>query len=691
MSDGDSTMSDVQQAQQREVTALAAATKTIAKGILIALLGGMLLLALSQGFGYWQLPAFIASGLFIGGLLIGFLFGIPKVASAPSAGNDNTSQPTHPILAVNTNLEQISDWLTKIIVGLGLVELHNIPPQVSKFVAATSSAYRASNDAAALAVAIYFPILGFTSGFIITRLYLSGLFARADIQLGHASDVWQKGIATAQAALASGKPASLPDEQKRAVQALEKALESKPKSTYTAKDWLDRGLAAYASQDLPLAAECFATVVRDPEATQKQVAQGLLNESGVLYQLNKPAEALAASDEMLSRFGSSSDPELLQWVALAVYNKGLALITVGRVDEALDTINDDLIKRLDSDSNPQVREYAPAALYFKGTALLQLGRFDEALAIFDGALISRLESAANPQVRALAPAAIFNKGVTLLNLGRLADALGVFDDDLVKRLEASALPQVRELAVAARYSKGVALLNLGRLDEALAIFDDDLIKRLEAATVPQVRELAAGAEYNRGLTLFNLGRFDAALAIFDDDLIGRLEAATSPQVKEFAPAAILNKGAALLNLGRFDDALAVFNEDLIERLASATLPQVRQLASVVEYDRGVTLINLGRFDDALTVFGNDLIERLESATTPQVSGLAPAAEYYRGLALLNLKRFDDALAIFDDDLIQRLGAAAVPQVRALGPAAAELRRELLADGATPPAPSPPGA
>ncbi len=686
MSDGDSRASDVEQAQQREVAALSGATKTIAKGILIALLAGMLLLALSQGFGYWQLPAFIASGVFIGGLLIGFLFGIPKVASAPTADGGETSRPTHPILAVNTNLEQISDWLTKIIVGLGLVELHNIPQQVSKFVAATSSAYHASSDAAALAVTIYFPVLGFTSGFIITRLYLSGLFARADIQLGHASDVWQKGIATAQAALAKGKPATLSDEQKSAVQALEKALESKPKSTYTAKDWLDRGLAAYASQDLKLAAECFAAVVRDPEATQKQVAQALLNESGVLYQLNEPAAALAASDEMLSRFGSSSDPELLQFVALAVYNKGLALITVGRVDDALNTINDDLIKRLEGDSNPQVREYAPAALYFKGTALLQLGRFDEGLAIFDDALISRLESATNPQVRELAPAAIFNKGVTLLNLGRFADALGVFDDNLTTRLEASGLPQVRELAAAAKYSKGVALLNLGRLDEALAIFDDDLIQRLEAATIPQVRELAAGAKYNRGLTLFNLGRYTEALAIFDDDLIARLDAATSPQVKEFAPAAILNKGAALLNLGRLDDALAVFNQDLIDRLASATLPQVRELASVVAYNRGLVLLNLGRLDEALAVFGDDLIGRLKAATSPQVSGLAPGAEYYRGLALLNLSRFEEALAIINDDLIQRLRASALPQVRALAPAAEQMRHDLLANKATPPAP-----
>ena len=33
----------------------------------------------------------------------------------------------------NTNLEQVSDWLTKIIVGIGLVQIGHIVPALSKF------------------------------------------------------------------------------------------------------------------------------------------------------------------------------------------------------------------------------------------------------------------------------------------------------------------------------------------------------------------------------------------------------------------------------------------------------------------------------------------------------------------------------------------------------------------------------
>src|SRR5215207_3296326 len=60
----------------------------------------------------------IAFGAAFGvGALVGFLFGIPRrfqrEGSDPALGG----------LVVNTNLEQISDWLTKIIVGVGLVEI----------------------------------------------------------------------------------------------------------------------------------------------------------------------------------------------------------------------------------------------------------------------------------------------------------------------------------------------------------------------------------------------------------------------------------------------------------------------------------------------------------------------------------------------------------------------------------------
>ncbi|MEV5720620.1 YrzE family protein [Amycolatopsis mediterranei] len=57
----------------------------------------------------------LASGS-IGGIA-GFIFGLPK-----SARKSKTGQVYEP----NSNLEEVSDWLTKIIVGVGLVEIRKI-------------------------------------------------------------------------------------------------------------------------------------------------------------------------------------------------------------------------------------------------------------------------------------------------------------------------------------------------------------------------------------------------------------------------------------------------------------------------------------------------------------------------------------------------------------------------------------
>jgi hypothetical protein len=64
-----------------------------------------------------------AAGL-IGGMA-GFLFGIPHTVQGTAASAGTQYQG-------NTNLEQVSDWLTKIIVGVGLVQIGRLLPALAK-------------------------------------------------------------------------------------------------------------------------------------------------------------------------------------------------------------------------------------------------------------------------------------------------------------------------------------------------------------------------------------------------------------------------------------------------------------------------------------------------------------------------------------------------------------------------------
>jgi hypothetical protein len=118
------------------------------------------------------------------GVLIGFLFGIPRTlqqSGLTALGSTPASSAPVQTLGVNTNLEQISDWLTKIIVGVGLVQLTQFPASFQRLANYFSTAFGSSVPGAIVAgIILYFGIFGFLLGYLWTRLYLTGEFSRAE-------------------------------------------------------------------------------------------------------------------------------------------------------------------------------------------------------------------------------------------------------------------------------------------------------------------------------------------------------------------------------------------------------------------------------------------------------------------------------------------------------------------------------
>ena len=131
------------------------------------------------------------ASLLIGGLL-GFLFGIPRTLqqerpveplSTSEQGEHPEREPQRVAYRVNTNLEQISDWLTKILVGVGLTQLTAIPGGlrlVGDYIAG-GMGNPDSGRIFALGALIYFTICGFLYGYLWTRLFLAGALRRADL------------------------------------------------------------------------------------------------------------------------------------------------------------------------------------------------------------------------------------------------------------------------------------------------------------------------------------------------------------------------------------------------------------------------------------------------------------------------------------------------------------------------------
>jgi len=139
----------------------------------------------------WQPPGFariFGSGLMIAvaamtvGICLGFLFGIPRSlqgVQAPPAAGAAAAGSTPATIGVNTNLEQISDWLTKIIIGLGLINLDKLPAKIDTLLVRLAPSL-ANDKGFVLAVVTGYGICGFMLGYLLTRLYLTRAFALAD-------------------------------------------------------------------------------------------------------------------------------------------------------------------------------------------------------------------------------------------------------------------------------------------------------------------------------------------------------------------------------------------------------------------------------------------------------------------------------------------------------------------------------
>jgi hypothetical protein len=111
------------------------------------------------------------------GALLGLLFGIPFTSNAATNGSTSNSK-----YRGNTNLEQISDWLTKLLVGAGLVQLGRAPSAFGRLANSLSGAFGAAPASAAfgLVVVFFYAGCGFFYLYLWSRLRLPKMLEAAE-------------------------------------------------------------------------------------------------------------------------------------------------------------------------------------------------------------------------------------------------------------------------------------------------------------------------------------------------------------------------------------------------------------------------------------------------------------------------------------------------------------------------------
>jgi uncharacterized integral membrane protein len=135
----------------------------------------------------------------VSGGALGFLFGIPRVPrqTESTASNKRTlaedppaRSATAPYIVSNSNLEEISDWLTKIIVGLGLIHLTNIPVYIGNYRGWLKRAISMTDEPASLSwflliVTLAAAFTGFLFFYVQTRTRMAVLFQATEAVRDH--------------------------------------------------------------------------------------------------------------------------------------------------------------------------------------------------------------------------------------------------------------------------------------------------------------------------------------------------------------------------------------------------------------------------------------------------------------------------------------------------------------------------
>lgn len=286
---------------QQSERVISTITFCILAGFLGILLYSTFTSTIAEFFSVFGVSLLIAGAATVSGGMIGFLFGIPKTLQQESPGNppaDGQAEAQGGNQAarygVNTNLEQISDWLTKILVGVGLTQLASIPEGLKNYAdfVAPGLGKTAAAGPYAVALLIFYLVCGFLISYLWTRIYLAGALREADLsalnykledvtnkvsELERQAAIDARALSIAQNQLNPGPGTTPipPDEVNRAIEAASRSVKAQIfylAQDVRAKNWRDPSTKETMERTIPL----FRALALDDKQDEYHLNHGQL-------------------------------------------------------------------------------------------------------------------------------------------------------------------------------------------------------------------------------------------------------------------------------------------------------------------------------------------------------------------------------------------------------------------------------
>lgn len=253
------------------------------------------------------------AALFAGGL-VGFLFGIPRRVqrSQEAEGADRS------LYGANTNLEQISDWLTKILVGVGLTQIGEIGGALGTLGAWAGKGLGGDDRGSAFAVGlvVYFAIAGFLIAYLWTRIRLSQELTEAEEERRRLNDLERQTQADIAALALVARQLSGEETGRPTQDALNKAVKAASSETrahifYRAqvlrwRNWRDAGTKGIMERTIPV----FRALIDCDAAGQYHANHGQL---GFALKDQRKPDLAAARDALTRAIAIRGDAGRSEW------------------------------------------------------------------------------------------------------------------------------------------------------------------------------------------------------------------------------------------------------------------------------------------------------------------------------------------------------------------------------------------
>jgi tetratricopeptide (TPR) repeat protein len=405
-------------------------------------------------------------------------------------------------------------------------------------------------------------------------------------------------------------------------------------------------------------------------------------------------DAVICYDEVVTRFGESTDIEIRRQVRIALVKKGRALVGLGRLDDA-DATFDELCRRARqaqdseraivqalrtialtySNAGHNKRALVASNLLFglfaenisrpvlmfsawsvKSDVLSRAGRAEEALSLLDE-FVDHHENMQEPWVPEFVARAFNKKAGLLKDNGDYKKALQEYDALLVRFADVSGSGICKSIATAL-HGKLEALQILKKYDSALLVADE--ILRRFAHDMPPLYVVLDTLSSKAWMLLYKFKHEQEAAKIYEQIIERYGEESDNPYIRERIVNALEKIASIFLDEGNNEEVIRTVDV-LRTNLGGENGDDLSMhIVRGLNY-KALALSRLGRLEEAVDV-DEEALTRFSGVSEPLVLEALASILGHMGYCLRLLGRFDEALDVWDE-ISERYSDVDLPNLR----------------------------